>query len=327
MNKLIPLNYRKILTIEGLIYIIIIFINCGGQNQPLIKDPTSVDIQELGNYEIGAIVVHNGIRYTQNSWPNNFSDPRFTWVEEDPRSNSANYKVEYSHFRRSITQNNLWTYSVNDSEGTYYYYAHVQFMVDGDSQQGQSSSHIDYFTCSNSSGYTESHTSYAAFYIRVPYVLGVVQDLDGKNCGKTIDEGLRGIDCSGLAYWSGYHGDTTVGWTDVNRLDNLYGKNLPLDSLNKIIIAIDTLYLNGCMVYVQDSGTTYPNHVGIILNQNTIYYSQVIHATPAYKIESRYEHGCMVMREDLIDRSYWSNQYRYHDIGRLPMHSRIGRVK
>lgn len=161
------------------------------------------------------------------------------------------------------------------------------------------------------------HNNYcniASGYIRVPYVLRIKPDSNGDLCGKTIDNGYRGIDCSGLAWYSGYVGDTTVGFTNCARLATNYGQDLPVDSLETIINQTTLEYLDGCMVLVDAYSPTGADHVGLILNQDIIYCGEVIHATPADQIETRYEHGRMPMREDLIDRSYWINSY--YDIGR-----------
>lgn len=158
--------------------------------------------------------------------------------------------------------------------------------------------------------------------MRVPYVYGIYPDVNGDNCGKGIGDGYRGVDCSGLAWYSGYEGDEEVQNTNCVDLEEDYGKDLPVDSLNKIVLPNWQYgYLDGSMVFIDTGNAVLTDHVGIVLNQDLDIYGEIIHATASTLVyqTSRYEHGTMTMREDLDDRDYWVDNFV--DIGREPQNT------
>jgi len=320
---------RFIITVACELSILFIIVSCTG-GEEIVFDPVNVNITQIDDTTLQATVVFNTVEYTPSNWPSNFSNPIFIWKEKDPRSNNATYKVTYIYDRRQDSGENLWTFAANDSEGTYYYWTHVTFTDDeAHMHQGQSQDGRNLYRILNRSGYDDSHCNIAGGYVRVPYVLGIVQDVNGDDCGKTIDNGYRGIDCSGLAWYSGYEGDEKVGYTNAADLEVDYGKDIPFDSLEKIIDPDSALkyleYLDGCMVFIDYDKDGTVDHVGIILNQDSVYYGEVIHATAADKIKPWYEHGCMVMREELDDRpDYWNDSTKFVDIGREPMNAKVG---
>jgi len=318
-TKSLKRSYGGIST--SILFVFLLLIHCA-DNANQTVDPTSVAITVGEGNQLQATVIYDCVEYTEDDWPSNFSDPTFTWQEKDPKSSGApNWQVSYNTVRRTENGENLWTFTANDSEGIYYYYAHVSFTDEvSQGHQGQSPDGNDLYKKINRSDYDDSFCDNASGYIRVPYVYGGAPDINGEWCGKSYDNGYRGIDCSGLAWYSGYEGDEGVDTTTAADLEVDYGKNLPIDSLNKIIDEANYEYLDGCMVFVDADTNDYVDHVGIILNQDFDYCAQVIHATAAAQIELlRYEHGCMVMREDLDGRSYWTDDSAFVDIGREPM--------
>jgi hypothetical protein len=288
----------------------LLFFMCGGGG-PVPFDPTDVYILHTPFGDLTAMVAHNNIAYTASNWPQNFSDPIFTWKEIDPMSISTG-QVNYATIIKYSEEESLWTYSPTDSEGCHYIYVVVNFNDGRRAVTGYSGWGIDLYRDEKMTDYDADECQKASTYINVPYIYGTIADVNGDFCGKTIDNGYRGNDCSGLAWYCGYPGDEGVGYTDCADLRIDYGKNLPVESLQLIFSPYSwTCYLDGCILLVNVNDE---DHVGIILNQDVNYDHEVIHCTAAYQLYPWYRHGHMGMREDMEDRSYWLDNYI--DIGR-----------
>lgn len=296
--------------------------NCGGPgSEEPITDPTDVKIFINDDLMLEAEVIHNCVSYTQDDWPTEFGPPTFYWYQIDPKSYriaEKKYQVTYTTIRRNLHGLHLWTFEPTDSEGVYYYRADVSF----DQGIGNSATGVCMFKTSIMDDYTSTFIRIASGYIRVPYVYGVYPDANGDNCGKGIDRGYRGVDCSGLAWYAGYVGDETVQYTNCVDLLEDYEKDIPVDSLNLIVPpSADYEYLDGCMVLIDMDtiNNISTEHVGLILNQDQDYYGEVIHATASQFVTQwlRYEHGRMTMREKLSDRTFWIDNFV--DIGRIPI--------
>ncbi len=305
-----PLLYKFPKYLKLLIFIIlfIYLVNCNSRP----ADPYLVQIERIGNFLAASITAGSTI-YTENTWPYPQNPPMFYWYEVLPLSN-ASWVVHYGSITRSDSGAGMWSWEPSTSEGTYYYKVKVIFTDANGPDTLVSGSGISLFSCYNAGNVPQNLTGqqivwWATTYVRVPYVLGTVQDEYGDYVSKCMNEGRSGIDCSGLAsyaYNMGAGGSIDVCNTNAEELWEMYG--IPGSHWED--------RQTGDMIFIDYNEDGTVDHVGIIYREPG--HDEVIHATGSDHAQHSYTNiwsGRSVVHEDFNYRNYWVD--KFVGLGRL----------